>query len=265
MGTTKARWCSSRFVPMAVGLLLLVAAGLKVLYPAKLSSELHNQWFTTVVVGLELLIGIWLVSGLLAAWARLTALGLFLGFAVFNLSQTLEGRVSCACFGDFALKARETLAVDLIGIVSLIAWRPPAIRFSLGLAVVIVPLVAMSACISAVWVSRVPSRDDYPIEVTPNPLSLGTLHRGKYARNSFVIRNRSSEPVDLDHLETSCECVQVILPTHSLAPGQEMLGELEVNLAQKPMFTGSLAVDVVASMPNGEILFRLLVEAEVRQ
>ncbi len=263
MSWTTASWRSSWLFPAGVGLLLLAAAGLKSLYSLPKSFPFSSMWLAMGIVSLETLLGFWLVSGILPGWARVAALGLFGGFAVFNLKQVIAGRVSCACFGPVTLEPWGALTLDIASIVLLVTWKPPALilgRFT-GLATAI--LLALPPCVSGVWASSFSIQGDFPLEVSPRTLSLGTVPQAGQASSSFTIHNRSSAIIHISHVETSCPCAEVLLPRRDLAPGDEMTGQLVLDVAKEPAFTGVLGIEITARMPDDQVAFRVLAEAKV--
>lgn len=251
-------------VPISVGLLLLGSAGAKTLDSTTPSLIFPAQWLVGAIIGLELLVGGWLASALWSAWSRLAALGVFIGFAVFNWNQVRVGRVSCACFGSYPLSPWVALTIDLIVIGFLVAWRPPRLKLRSGLSIPILLLLTIPSCVSVIWASRISIQPEYPIEVTPILLPLGEVARGGFARGSFLLSNRSAISVSVAQINTSCACVRVILPDQMIPSGQEMKGELVVNLSQEPEFAGNLTLEVVGNMPDGRPAFRMRAEAKVK-
>ena len=88
---------------MVLGLLLLVAAGLKAhqlaTEPVPETSLLTSRWFLIIWVETEIVLGLWFLTGLArrAAWGA--ALACFSVFSLVTLYKALSGDVSCGCFG----------------------------------------------------------------------------------------------------------------------------------------------------------------------
>jgi len=80
---------ASRYGLVTVGLVLLLAAGLKTEYLSTTDlPELDlwsSRWFWTAVVELELVLGIWLLSDWHSSVARICALVCFAAFFEWNL------------------------------------------------------------------------------------------------------------------------------------------------------------------------------------
>ena len=92
-----------RGVAVALGLVLVVAAGLK-LYGLNVSPLPGIGWLSVpgvqmAVVAAELLVGFWLLSGTAKPYAWLAALGLFSAFAIVSGYLGFIGQASCGCFG----------------------------------------------------------------------------------------------------------------------------------------------------------------------
>lgn len=90
-------------VRIALGLLLLTAAGLKgyelASEPVAETGLLSSRWFLIGVVELELFFGLWLLAGLYPRLTWTAALLCFGGFAVVSLYKAISGETSCCGFG----------------------------------------------------------------------------------------------------------------------------------------------------------------------
>jgi hypothetical protein len=121
-------WCA--FVPVALALLLLAAAGLKAyaLVTVSVGGETlwSSFWFLLGVMQFELGLGVWLLSGYWPRAARFAAIGAFSAFSLVALSRGLSGADSCGCFGRVAVNPWYTLGVDVVALVALLGWRPRA-------------------------------------------------------------------------------------------------------------------------------------------
>jgi hypothetical protein len=121
-------WTKSAFVPVALGLVLLVAAGLKGYELATGPAGERDLWRShpvrVGVVELELGLGLWLLSGYRPCLARWAALVLFIAFSSFTLFRAVTGETSCGCFGQVPIDPWYMLCFDLAAVAVLLAWRP---------------------------------------------------------------------------------------------------------------------------------------------
>lgn len=130
------RLFSATLVLRSLGLLLLVAAGLKAyglaVDPVSPLGLFSAGWFQVGLIELEVLLGLWLLSGVqpLAAW--LVASALFGCFAVFSLYQGLVGQTSCGCFGQLSVSPWHALGLDVLALVALALGRPERAAFRAG-------------------------------------------------------------------------------------------------------------------------------------
>jgi Protein of unknown function (DUF1573) len=104
----------------------------------------------------------------------------------------------------------------------------------------------------------------FPLEVTPDPISLGTLEPGRSAVAKLTLRNSTSHPVLVSRVQTSCHCLNVAgQPTH-IGSGQVADLTVKFDPTDDPDFRGGLSVDVLGHDPTGELVFQTRVRLEVR-
>ncbi len=123
-------------VRVALGLLLLAAAGMKVhellTYPTFGSGWLDARWAQIAVVEFELFLGLWLLSGLFPRLLWSAAVACFSGFGLVALYRGITGEASCGCFGHVEVNPWWTLGLDTLAVAALLRYRPPAIGASYG-------------------------------------------------------------------------------------------------------------------------------------
>jgi hypothetical protein len=145
------------FVPVSLGLVLLVAAVLKA-FQLTTESVSEDSWYTTrwfqmALVVMELLLGLLLLTGVWPISSRKAALLCFAVFAAFNVYQIYQGEQSCGCFGKFAVDPWYTLAFDVAAIAALLVWSPvpetAALLYARPLNVLAVFLAASAAALFA--------------------------------------------------------------------------------------------------------------------
>ena len=117
---TSSGWSAYDAVRVVLGLVLLIAAGLKA---HQLSTEptletglLNSRWFLIAVVELELLFGLWLLAGLYPKQTRYAALIFFAALAGISLSKALSGAATCGCFGAVEVNPWYTFALNAAAI-----------------------------------------------------------------------------------------------------------------------------------------------------
>jgi hypothetical protein len=114
-------------VRIALGLVLLIAAGLKgyefATEPAVRVGLFESRWFLIGLIELEFSFGVWLLLGIYPRIALRIAILLFAMFTVISLFQVVLGKSSCGCFGTFSLSPWVTFLFDVLATFSLLRCR----------------------------------------------------------------------------------------------------------------------------------------------
>jgi len=76
--------------------------------------------------------------------------------------------------------------------------------------------------------------------------------------------NRSGDPVEIDQVDTSCDCLLVKLSSARLDGGKRSIVVLDLDLAGASDFTGNLVIDITGLSASGKRLFSLKVHVDVR-
>jgi len=103
---------------------------------------------------------------------------------------------------------------------------------------------------------------DFPLETSPEPVSLGVLSRGQKAVASFAITNRSERAFAIDRVVTSCPCLVVKPPATVIGPLETKTVAVEFDPTDEPDFVGGLSIDVTG-YAHGAIAFRTRANLEV--
>ena len=115
-------------VRVAVGILLLTAAGLKgyqlATEPLLGTGFLDSRWLLTMTVEFELLFGLWLLANIWPKLSWAAAMGCFSLFTCISLYKALSGYTTCGCFGRLPVNPWWTATLDLVVVFSLLRWRP---------------------------------------------------------------------------------------------------------------------------------------------
>lgn len=104
----------------------------------------------------------------------------------------------------------------------------------------------------------------FPLEISPESPSLGTLIVGQHAEARIALRSRTSRPLEVHRVETSCPCLRVEPTSFKVAPGGSAEVDLAFDPSQEPEFRGRLSIDVAGYGLGDEIIFRTRVHFEVR-
>lgn len=115
-------------VRVAVGVLLLTAAGLKAhqlaTEPILGTGLLDSRWLLMATVEFELFFGLWLLVNIWPKPTWTAAVACFGLFAGVSLYKVLSGEASCGCFGQVQVIPWYTLMGDATAVALLAAFRP---------------------------------------------------------------------------------------------------------------------------------------------
>jgi len=231
-----SRGRSHTLVFRALGLVLLVAAGLKghelALDPLADDSFLASPRLQIALVELEILLGLWLLSGLARRGAWVAALGFFIAVAGVSLYMALAGQTSCGCFGRLTVNPWLSFAFDGTAVAALVIWRPlcsqgqPAawlrgvLRIGLGTG-------AFLTLIGGAFLLAF----DYPagalarlrgevIAVEPIVSRVGDGVAQEHRRFSVQLTNHGERPVRLLGGTTTCSCIATEDLPITVPPGE---------------------------------------------
>lgn len=94
-------------------------------------------------------------------------------------------------------------------------------------------------------------------------MSLGTLTTGQRAELPITLRNRTSRPLGIRRVETSCPCLRAEPMSFTVRPGESAEVRLAFDSSQEPDFRGGLSIGVVGYDSAGEAVFRTRVDLDV--
>ncbi len=103
-----------------------------------------------------------------------------------------------------------------------------------------------------------------PLEIDPDPLSLGELRPGVPAGAQMVLRNPSARPVSVGGIETSCPCLRVRPVSMVIPPGESTVLTVEFDPTNNPDFRGGISITVIGVSEAGEKAFQTCVNFELR-
>ncbi len=242
-----------RMIVCALGLLLLVAAGLKLVgqnvAPYAQFGFLIHPSVQLAAVEWEIVLGLWLLFG--SRWwggAWFAAVATFLVFAGVSLSLGVSGQASCGCFGQIEASPWHAFALDVAALVLLVIARPNFRRMLLldrsqvrrGFRHALVLFIGASLVFGGVvgLVSLTFGSPDAAlahlrgerISICPRTVNVGRVEPHQRIEVSVEVVNRTDRPVRLIGGTSDCSCVTINdLPT-TLAPGEARQVSVEVRL-----------------------------------
>lgn len=247
---------SYRVVSRVVGLLLLVAAGLK-LYGFRVALFAGHGWWTIPWVQLaavewEIILGVWLLWGRHAVGAWLAALATFLTFAGVSGYLGWVGQATCGCFGAIEASPWHAFALDIAVILALAFARPNlralpqhprrALRAPASVAIASLAgaagLFAMLAGIGTWAFGSFDAALAYlrgeRISVRPGFIDLGSGAPGQTMEASVELVNRTDKLVRIVGGTSDCSCVTTADLPIALPPGEARRVSIRIVLPATP-------------------------------
>jgi hypothetical protein len=80
------------------------------------------------------------------------------------------------------------------------------------------------------------SGEQHLLEVSPDPLLLGSIAKGDAAESTFHVYNTLPEAVRIERVDTSCPCVTVNTRSTWIAPGERRPSSSGTTPARLPIF-----------------------------
>jgi hypothetical protein len=251
-----------RIISLAVGLLLLATAALK-LYGSNVTPVPGISWLADPAVqraGVvwEIVLGLLLIHGGYPRVAWLASVATFATFAGISGYLTWIGQARCGCFGFVEASPWQALTLDLVVLVALavgfprsrivgpaslegsgIARSPVAWRIVLGSALLVGIVSGLAA-----WTYGSPQaalariRGD-TVTISPRFLDVGSGKSGASLEGKIEVRNWTNKPVRIIGGTSDCSCVVTRDLPCTIAPGE--VAEIAVELSLRSKQTGAVA------------------------
>lgn len=264
-------WQPYDAVRVALGLVLLVAAGLKA---HQLATEpilgrgiLNSPLFLIGLVEFELLLGVWLLFGLYPRYTRLAAVGVFAVFACVSLLQALRGQPTCGCFGKVAIDPWYTFAFDSVAVVCLLVIknvRGLQRETVFGEAATVPARVWASLLVSAVILSCIGGASlwfigqrhrtgtgQHTLIVNDAALDFGEVWCQRRFPRTLPLYNAGPQSLTITGLEASCACTSADSLPVTVRPGETAALQLQLDLRPKraATFSGGIQDFTVPIVP----------------
>lgn len=258
-------------VPYGVGGLLIVAAGLKAEQFFNTDHQggglFQNRWLQIFLVELECALGLALLLRLKPPVVRVACQLLFVAFLAVAIYHLAFSASSCGCLGKVRLAPVAAVAVDLLVLLALWWWKPtppaPTNHTKSIAAYAYLAIILATLALAATGVAWTSAPAAPAVEVVPAMLDLGTLRQGEKRRFTLDLHNRQEQPVAIDRLEFSCQCLQGNQSAWTLPALQTTVAEFVLDLGQEPDFTGDLVLEVRGRLATGRLVFSASIQARV--
>jgi hypothetical protein len=114
-----------------------------------------------------------------------------------------------------------------------------------------------------------PGRTDAETSATPlvpsrTTLDFGIVPQGQERRHYATLKNDVGRRVEIERVETNCDCLRVSLAGSGLDAGEEMMICLYLDLSAASDFVGKLVTEIAGFGSDGKTVFLLRVRADVR-
>ncbi len=223
---------------VALGLLLLVAAGLK-LYGLSVSPLPSVGWLSVpgvqlAVVAAEFVVGGWLLSGVAKPLAWLAAVVLFTTFAIVSGYLGVIGQARCGCFGAIEASPWAAFGVDVAALLALAvarpsraAWRSASVGWVgvrtaklVGGAAAVLAVLAASGTLVFGSLSAALAKLRGESLSAPAYVDFGAAKPGDKLEQLVAVRNWTARPVRLIGGTSDCSCVTTSAMPLSVPPGE---------------------------------------------
>ena len=95
-------------------------------------------------------------------------------------------------------------------------------------------------------------------------INLGTLDPGQGSGATVVLSNPCGTSIAIDHIETSCPCIQATVDRLPIGPGKSVILSVSFDPSEEAGFRGRLAVELVGKSSDGVVVLRGRVDLEVK-
>lgn len=116
-------------------------------------------------------------------------------------------------------------------------------------------------------VLEVPTESAAATALTPSKrrFDFGVLPKGGQAQETFWLHNPSKDPVEIDRIDTSCDCFVVILAAKTVPPNDKILATIKLDFSHDNNFFGSLGMQATAAINSGNgVAFEVHVDVIVK-
>jgi hypothetical protein len=247
-----------RYVRIVLGVLLLLAAGLK-LYGMDVSpfaqyGRLMNPTVQVAAIEWETVLGLWLLTGRKPLGAWLAALLTFLIFAGVSLYLGLIGQASCGCFGSVKASPWYAFAIDMAALVLLgigrpnfrdlreflrAQWRAAILRggtLAVGVAVIAGGFLGLASLAFGSIDAALARLRGERISVYPRLVDVGSGQPAQTMKTSVEVSNWTDRTVTILGGTADCSCITTEDLPLTVAPGETRHVPVLVRLPSSPGF-----------------------------
>jgi Protein of unknown function (DUF1573) len=79
----------------------------------------------------------------------------------------------------------------------------------------------------------------FPLEISPDPVSLGVVRSGQKASATLTLVNRGLQVLAIERIETSCSCLMITPESIRIGPGESKVLMLEFDPSAEPDFAAA--------------------------
>lgn len=235
-------WLPFAFLARALGVVLLVAAALKLhglaFVPADPSGIFSAPEWQLGIVEMEMFLAVWLISGNRPLGSWLSALLAFGVFAGASFYQGWIGHASCGCFGAVEVNPWITFSLDIAVVIALLIARPDLRPLGdnsrATLAGALLPLgggvlgtaaiLGLLAGLAHVGFGSTQGALAYlrgeRLSVSPQMVDMGLGQPGETRAASVQLTNWTDKPIRLIGGTSDCSCVATEDLPLTIPPGE---------------------------------------------
>jgi hypothetical protein len=100
--------------------------------------------------------------------------------------------------------------------------------------------------------------------VSPEIIDMGEVRAGGSKAVAFTVTNAGPAPLTVGRVDTSCDCLRVLVPKDIIVAGEMVEAVAAVDFSGDPGFSGSLLIEVLGREGETMTAFTMAVHVRVR-
>lgn len=95
-------------------------------------------------------------------------------------------------------------------------------------------------------------------------IDLGIVPQGREQHEYFELTNPTAKRIEIDRIETSCDCLNITLANPEIPPGANVLACADLDLTRAIDFRGKVRIEAKGLTTRDQIAFLINIEVDAR-